>query len=264
MVTRAVKSRRFVGTFVLVFFAVGSAVFGIEKIGRCGGTWPWHGAPRAGLAIGPISGCHVNPAVTLGVFLRGGVTAAEAAGYVVAQFLGGIAGAAVLKLFVSGFGGATDQTGSLGTNNWGENVTMGGAFLLEIILTFLLVFVILLVTSRAAAPGFAGLAIGLALAAIHMVGIPLDGTSVNPARSLGPALFEGGTALTTSGCSSWRRSSEGRSRRSSHRSCRARHWRPRRRWRRRPSRSRRDPRLGTLFARAPGSAAGRSRGRLPR
>jgi aquaporin Z len=114
----------------------------------------------------------------------------------VAQFAGGIAGAAVLKLLVSGFGGVRDQTGSLGANNYGTTISLGGAFVLEGLLTFVFVMVILLVTGRAAAPGFAGLAIGLTLAAVHMVAIPLTGTSVNPARSLGPALFAGGEPLS--------------------------------------------------------------------
>jgi aquaporin Z len=95
----------------------------------------------------------------------------------------------------SGFGGVTDQTGNLGSNDWGANITGGGAFLLEVVMTFVFVAVILLVTGRSATPGFAGLAIGLALTAVHLIGIPLDGTSVNPARSLGPALFAGGDSL---------------------------------------------------------------------
>jgi aquaporin Z len=114
----------------------------------------------------------------------------------VAQFAGGIAGAALLKLMTSGFGDVTDQTGTLGSNNWGKHISLGGAFVLEVVLTFVFVAVILLVTGRSATPGFAGLAIGLALTAVHLVGIPLDGTSVNPARSLGPALFAGGESLT--------------------------------------------------------------------
>ncbi len=96
---------------------------------------------------------------------------------------------------VSSFGGVKDETGALGTNNWGATITAGGTFVLEVVLTFLLVLVVLLVTSRAAAPGFAGLAIGLVLTVIHIVGIPLDGTSVNPARSIGPALLNGGEPL---------------------------------------------------------------------
>jgi aquaporin Z len=186
----------FLGTALLVLIGVGSAVAGL----RSGG--PVEVALAFGLvllalayALGPISGCHVNPAVTLGVLLSRGMTAREAGGYWVAQFLGAILGAALLKLLTSGFGGVTDQTGSLGANNYGANISAGGAIVLEILLTFVFVAVILLVTGRSATPGFAGLAIGLTLAAVHLVGIPLDGTSVNPARSLGPALFAGGEAL---------------------------------------------------------------------
>src|SRR6478735_8565182 len=146
-------------------------------------------------AIGPVSGCHVNPAVTLGVLMRKGITTTEAIYYWIAQLVGAIVGAALLKLMVSSFGGVKDETGALGTNHWGLTITAGGTFVLEVVLTFLLVFVVLLVTSRAAAPGFAGLAIGLVLTVIHIVGIPLDGTSVNPARSIGPALLNGGEPL---------------------------------------------------------------------
>jgi aquaporin Z len=187
----------FLGTAILVFFAVGSAVFGIDKIGAVGVALAF-GLTLLALAysIGPVSGCHVNPAVTLGVLLRKGITPAEAGAYWLAQFIGGIAGASLLKLMTSSFGKVTDQTGALGTNDWGKSITEGGSFLLEIVLTFLLVFVVLLVTGRAAAPGFAGLAIGLVLTVIHLVGIPLDGTSVNPARSFGPALFAGTHAMS--------------------------------------------------------------------
>lgn len=187
----------FVGTFILVFFAVGSAVFGIKQIGPVGVALAFGLVLLAlAYAIGPVSGCHVNPAVTLGVLLRGGIGLGEAVGYWIAQVAGAIAGAALIKLLTSGFGKVTDQTGALGTNNWGPSISVGGDFVLEIVLTFLLVVVVLLVTARAAAPGFAGLAIGLTLTVIHLVGIPLDGTSVNPARSIGPALFEGGDALS--------------------------------------------------------------------
>lgn len=180
------------GTFILVFFAVGSAVFGIDKIGALGVALAFGLVLLAlAYAIGPISGCHVNPAVTLGVLLRRGISPTEAGVYWVAQLAGGIAGGALLKIMTSQFGKVTDQTNALGTNDWGKAISGPGAFVLEIVLTFLLVFVVLLVTGRAAAPGFAGLAIGLVLAVIHLVGIPLDGTSVNPARSLGPALFAG-------------------------------------------------------------------------
>ena len=186
----------FVGTGLLVFLAVGSAVGGINNIGPMGVAFAFGLVLLAlAYAIGPISGCHINPAVTLGVLLAKGMTATEAAYYWVAQFAGGIAGAALLQLMTSGFGDVTDQTGTLGSNNWGANISMGGAFLLEVLLTFVLVAVVLLVTGRSATPGFAGLAIGLTLTAVHLIGIPLDGTGVNPARSLGPALFAGGESL---------------------------------------------------------------------
>lgn len=187
----------FLGTALLVLIGVGSAVAGLKTGG------PVEVALAFGLvllalayALGPVSGCHVNPAVTLGVLLSRGMTVGEAVAYWIAQVAGGIAGATLLKALTSGFGKVTDQTGSLGANNWGVSISMGGAFLLEVLLTFVFVGVVLLVTGRAASPGFAGLAIGLALGAVHLVGVPLDGTSVNPARSLGPALFAGGTSLT--------------------------------------------------------------------
>src|SRR4051794_39392811 len=190
----------FVGTALLVFLAVGAAVSGIAGSGLVSGVV---GVALAfGLvllalayAIGPVSGCHINPAVTLGVLLSRGMTASEAGMYWVAQFAGGIAGAALLKLMTSGFGDVTDTTGTLGSNNYGTAISGPGAFLLEVLLTMVFVTVILLVTGRSATPGFAGLAIGLVLTAVHLIGIPLDGTSVNPARSLGPALFAGGEPL---------------------------------------------------------------------
>src|SRR3954471_8952648 len=186
----------FVGTLLLVFLAVGTAVAGIDTMGRLGVAFAFGLVVLAlAYAIGPISGCHVNPAVTLGVLLAKGMTATEAAYYWVAQFAGAITGADLLKLMTSGFGDVTDETGNLGSNDWGATISAGGAFVLEVVLTFVFVGVILLVTGRSATPGFAGLAIGLTLTAVHLIGIPLDGTSVNPARSLGPALFAGGAAL---------------------------------------------------------------------
>ena len=186
----------FVGTALLVFLAVGTAVGGIDTMGRLGVAFAFGLVVLAlAYAIGPISGCHVNPAVTLGVLLGKGMTATEAAYYWVAQFAGAITGAALLKLMTSGFGDVTDETGNLGSNDWGATISMGGAFVLEVVLTFVFVGVILLVTGRSATPGFAGLAIGLTLTAVHLIGIPLDGTGVNPARSLGPALFAGGESL---------------------------------------------------------------------
>lgn len=186
----------FFGTFFLVFFAVGAAVFGIDQIGAFGVALAF-GLVLLGLAyaIGPVSGCHINPAVTLGVLLTRGISTRDAIGYWIAQFVGAIAGAALIRGMV-GFGDVKDQTGALGSNDWGARINGPGAFLLEVVLTFLFVLVILLVTGWAETPGFAGLAIGLTLGMVHLVGVPLDGTSVNPARSLGPALMEGGTALS--------------------------------------------------------------------
>jgi aquaporin Z len=186
----------FLGTALLVFVAVGAAVTGIETVGAFGVALAF-GVTLLALAyaIGPVSGCHINPAVTLGVLLSRGMTATEAGAYWVVQFAGGIAGAAVLQLLTSSFGDVTDQTGALGANDYGVTISLGGAFVVEALLTFVFVAVVLLVTGKSAAPGFAGLAIGLALTAVHLVGIPLTGTSVNPARSLGPALFAGGEPL---------------------------------------------------------------------
>jgi aquaporin Z len=186
----------FLGTALLVFLAVGAAVGGIDDVGSAGVALAFGFVLLAlAYAIGPVSGCHINPAVTLGVLLARGMTARDAGLYWVVQFAGGIAGAALLALLTSGFGDVTDQTGVLGANDWGATINGPGAFLLETLLTFVLVAVVLLVTGRAASPGFAGLAIGLTLAAVHLIGIPLTGTGVNPARSLGPALFAGGEPL---------------------------------------------------------------------
>jgi aquaporin Z len=196
----------FIGTFLLVFLAVGTAVFGIAAVVGADGNGPGSGVVGVAFAfglvllglayaIGPISGAHVNPAVTLAMLLGRRMPAGEAVGYWVVQLLGGIAGGGLLALFVSAFG-VTDYTGALGTNSYDNGaINLAGAFVLEATLTAAFVLVILLVTERVAAPGFAGLAIGLTLTLVHLVGIPLTGTSVNPARSLGPALFEGGTAL---------------------------------------------------------------------
>ncbi|SCE40788.1 aquaporin Z [Streptomyces sp. IgraMP-1] len=150
-------------------------------------------------ALGPVSGCHVNPAVTLGMYTAGRIDLRSAVGYWVAQVLGCIVGSAVLFLLAKQVPGLETHA-QFGTNGFADRsaveLGMGGAFLAEVVLTFLLVFIVLAVTNRLAVVGFDGLPIGLALAAIHIVGIPLTGTSVNPARSLGPALFAGGAAIT--------------------------------------------------------------------
>ena len=186
----------FVGTFLLVLLAVGAAVSGIETIGALGVALAF-GLVLAGLAyaFGPTSGAHVNPAVTLAMILGKRQEAKEGALYMAAQFAGAIVGAGVLWFLVNS-GGVTDETGGLGTNGYGGDINVTGAFIVEMLLTAAFVAVILLVTDTGATPGFAGLAIGAALTSVHLVGIPLTGTSVNPARSLGPALFNGGDSLT--------------------------------------------------------------------
>ncbi len=141
-------------------------------------------------SIGNISGCHINPAVSLGVLLTGGMTTAEFIGYVVAQCVGALCGSAVLAA-IFGLGHVTDMTGGFGANGLaGVNGNALAGLLVEIVLTFIFVIAILGVTSRKANHGsFGGLVIGLTLVVVHILGIGLTGTSVNPARSFGPALF---------------------------------------------------------------------------
>lgn len=151
-------------------------------------------------AIGPISGCHINPAVTIGFVAAGRMKIQEAIGYWIAQFLGAIAGAfALWGVFTSSPYYSKSQVG-LGADGYGDasklHVSLGGAFAIEVILTFIFVMVVLFATSKIAREAMAGLAIGVALVFVHIVGIALTGTSVNPARSLGPALVLRGTALS--------------------------------------------------------------------
>jgi len=186
-----------IGTFVLVFFGVGSAIYGIDDagIGRLGVALTFGLVLLAlAYAFGPVSGCHVNPAVTLGVLLTKGIRGAEAGAFVAAQLVGGVLAGGALYLMVH-FGGVRDQTGGLGTNGYGTTVGLGGALAIEVAMTALLVLVVLLTTRPDGQPAFAGLAIGLTLAGMVAVGIPLTGASLNPARSIGPAVFAGGTAL---------------------------------------------------------------------
>lgn len=186
----------FVGTFLLVFIAVGAAVSGLKSAGVIAVAVAFGFVlVFVAYAFGPVSGGHVNPAVTLAMVIARKQPLAEAIGYWVAQFLGAIVAAGVLKFLVSS-GGVTDQTGGLGSNAFDNgSINLTGAFVFEVLATAAFVLVILLVTDRFATAAAAGLAIGAALTAIHTFGIPLDGTSVNPARSFGPALFAGGTAL---------------------------------------------------------------------
>lgn len=192
----------FIGTFALVLFGCGAAVIGGMGTGATAidvlGISFAFGLAIVAMAygIGPVSGCHVNPAVSFGVFLAGRMSMGEMILYWIAQALGAIAGAAVLYLILSGKASGWTP-GALGQNGWGTGYLgqygMVSAFVFEAVATFLFLVCILGVTQKGAPVQFAGLAIGLTLVVIHIVGINVTGVSVNPARSLGPALV-GGTA----------------------------------------------------------------------
>jgi aquaporin Z len=177
------------GTFALVFFGAGSAIYGIDTIGRFGVAMVFGLVLLAlAYAFGPVSGAHVNPAVTLAVLLTKGIRGAEAGAFMAAQLVGGVLAGGALRLMVSA-GGVPDETGGLGTNGWSAPVHAGAALAIEIAMTALFVTVILLTTRCDGAGQFAPLAIGLTLAAMVGVGIPVTGASLNPARSIGPAVF---------------------------------------------------------------------------
>ncbi|ASY31402.1 MULTISPECIES: aquaporin [Streptomyces] len=192
----------FFGTLALVFFAVGVAIFAKPFVGVLGIALAFGFVLLALVyAIGPISGCHVNPAVTLGMVLGRRISPLTGVCYWVAQLAGGVAGAALLAWLARSIPiFKADGRGSFGTDGYGANsvvhISAGGAFLAETILTALLVFVVLCTTHGKGAKGPAGMAIGLSLAVIHLLGIPLTGTSVNPARALGPAIFADNNALS--------------------------------------------------------------------
>lgn len=190
----------FLGTLVLVFFAVGAAVLSGQYIGTLGIALAFGLVLLAvAYAVGPVSGSHLNPAVTLGMLFARRIPVRTAVEYWVAQFLGAVVGAALLLLVAKQVPGLQTH-GAFGTNGYGYRSAVGinifGSFVAELVMTFLLVFMYLAVTHRIALIGFAGLPIGMAYAVIHLVGIPLTGTGVNPARSLAPALFAGSPALT--------------------------------------------------------------------
>ncbi|MGH9529883.1 MAG: aquaporin Z [Terriglobales bacterium] len=194
-------SAEFVGTFVLVFGGVGSAVLAGSKIGIVGIALAFGLSLLAMVyTIGPISGCHVNPAVTIGLLLHRKIAARKATGYIAAQIAGSIFAAFLILLIAKGAPGGYDAgVAGLGANGFGEHSPAGysllSAFIAEVVLTMFLVLTVLGSTDNKAPVGFAGLAIGLVLTLIHLVGIPITNTSVNPARSIGPALFVGGWAI---------------------------------------------------------------------
>ena len=184
-----------IGTMVLVFMGCGSAVLlGCDPDGGHLAVALTFGLSIVAMAyvIGGISGCHINPAVSLAMLINKKLGLTDFIGYVIAQIAGAFAGAGLLSLIVSF--GAVDLTGGLGSNGIG-NIGVAGAVIVEIILTFIFIFTIIGVTSDEGKGGVAGIVIGLTLAFVHIVGIPLTGTSVNPARSIAPAVFAGGDAL---------------------------------------------------------------------
>ncbi len=194
----------FLGTLTLVLFGCGTAVvcggftggtetgyLGVAAIALAFGLT----IVAAAYAIGDISGCHVNPAVSLAVFMNGGMSATDFGGYVIAQILGALAGNGILAVIT----GTSELSGS-GANGYGElsgvGLNLGGAFIAEVVLTFFFLMTILGVTRTEKTASIAGLVIGGTLTLVHLIGIPLTGTSVNPARSISAALFAGGTALS--------------------------------------------------------------------
>ena len=191
-----------VGTFVLVFGGCGSAVLAGDKIGFLGVSFAFGLSLLAmAYAIGPISGCHINPAVTVGLLCSKKFEARYVGGYIVAQVLGAVVAAGVLLLIAKGLPTGYDPAvGGLAANGYGEHspahYSLGAALIAEIVLTGFLILTVLGATDITAPVGFAGMPIGLVLVLIHLVGIPVTNTSVNPARSIGPAVFVGGWALS--------------------------------------------------------------------
>lgn len=198
-----------VGTFWLTFAGCGSAViaagFPNVGIGLLGVSLAFGlTVVTMAYAIGHISGCHLNPAVTVGLAAGGRFPTGQILPYIVAQLAGAVAGAALLYVIARGAPGF-DLAGGFASNGYGDHspgkYSLVSAFLMEVVMTMMFLFIIMGSTHGKAPAGFAPLAIGLGLALIHLVSIPVTNTSVNPARSTGPALFAGGWALGSSGCS---------------------------------------------------------------
>ncbi len=198
----------FIGTFVLVLVGCGTAVFSglnIEGVVRISLAF---GLPLVALVyvIGGISGCHINPAVTISMLAAGKIKAKDAAAYIAVQCVGATVAAAAIYAIGIGSTQYSLATSGLGANGFGDlspaGFSMTSAFIAELLLTFMFVLVVHGATSAKAPKGFAGVAIGLSLVFVHLLGIPITGTSVNPARSLGPALV-GALADTTALSQLW-------------------------------------------------------------
>lgn len=199
-------SAEFLGTLVLVFMGCGSAVIagsnGTTGVGVLGISFAFGLSVIAmAYAFGHISGCHINPAISIGMVIAGRMKASEAAYYIIAQIFGAIIGASLLLAIVSGNEEYSLAVNGLGQNGYSEfspqHYNLSSGFLAEIILTFIFLLVVFGSTStKNIHGGFAGISIGLSLVLIHIVGIPVTGVSVNPARSIGPALIVGGHSIT--------------------------------------------------------------------
>jgi aquaporin Z len=195
-----------IGTMVLVLMGCGAAVFGTDLMYAIGGgistAWVFMVAFAFGLAviamaytIGPISGCHINPAISLAVYINKGLSCKDLCFYILAQIVGAFIGSGILFALVK-TGATTGGITTTGANNFGDGMLIP-ALIAETVFTFIFILVVLGATdSKNNATKFAGLAIGLTLVLVHIVCIPITGTSVNPARSIAPAIFERGVALT--------------------------------------------------------------------
>jgi aquaporin Z len=188
-----------IGTTVLMIVGPGSAIIASDKIGNFGVAFAFGLALLAmAYTIGHVSGCHINPAVTLGFMLSRKLTTAEAVVYWVAQFVGAALGGLIIWVITEQ--GDLDQTGIFAANGWGDKIGsafgLGSTIGVEVVFTALLVFVVLASTTEGYPSGFGGLAAGMALAMIHLATIPVDNTSVNPARSFGTAIFSGSDAMS--------------------------------------------------------------------
>jgi aquaporin Z len=189
-----------VGTFVLVFIGCGSATLAGKYIGFVGISFAFGLSVLAMVyVIGGISGCHINPAISISFFASGKMKLKDTVMYVIVQCIGAVIAAAVIYAIAVGNPAYSLAVNGLGQNGYGVaspgGFSMMSGFIAEVVLTFIFLLVIYGSTSERAPKGFAGISIGLSLVLIHLVGIPITGTSVNPARSLGPAVIVGGTAL---------------------------------------------------------------------
>ena len=189
-----------IGTFCLVLIGCGSAVIAGNHIGFLGISLAFGLTVLAMVyAIGHISGCHINPAITISMLVAGKIKIKDTIGYIIAQCIGATIAGGILYIIALGKEGYSIAVNGLGQNGYGafspDGYTLLACLIAEIVLTWLFLMVIFGSTSDKAPKGFAGISIGFSLAFIHLIGIPITGTSVNPARSLGPALFVGGEAI---------------------------------------------------------------------